>query len=205
MGPRRLGGLGLLKQRRLHEESCLLNPTHWYAEVQVARAPNSAAFQTPTSPAPHSTHTYTQSYCHHTADQNGLQLIIHISFFLRSHHCASYWNFFILFYFAHQDVKHVNFQVGDNKAAQALHSVPPTCDKTEEIKCLNLGLGLLSRMRGITCQHWDILCCQVRRQKITLPYCDFELYDGKQTDCFCQRTKWPWTQLFSFQTFPPYI
>lgn len=52
-------------------------------------------------------------------------------------------------------------------------------------------------MRGITCQRWDILCWQVRRQNITLPYCDFELYDGKQTDCFCHATNWPRTQPFS--------
>lgn len=47
---------------------------------------------------------------------------------------------------------------------------------------------LLTRMRGITCQCGDILCWQVSRQNITLPYCDFELYDGAQTDCFCHTT-----------------
>lgn len=46
-------------------------------------------------------------------------------------------------------------------------------------------------MRGITCQRWDILCWQAKRQNITLAYRDFELYDGKQTDCFCHATKWP--------------
>lgn len=59
MGPWRLGGLGLLKERCLHEEPCLLNPTHWYAEVRVAsRAPNGAALQTapPSPPSPAQRH-----------------------------------------------------------------------------------------------------------------------------------------------------
>lgn len=35
MGPWRFGGLGLRKEQQLREESCFLNPTHWYADVRV--------------------------------------------------------------------------------------------------------------------------------------------------------------------------
>ena len=84
MGPWRPGGLGLLKERCLREEPCLLNPTHWYADVRVAsRAPNGTAFQTASHPPP-PTHRYADTIPPRTRDdmqrgilnQNRLQLII---------------------------------------------------------------------------------------------------------------------------------
>lgn len=84
IGPWRLGVLGLLKERCLREERCLLNPTHWYADARVASsAPHGRAFQTAAA-APNSTRRYADTTPLRTRDdmqrgilnQNRLQLII---------------------------------------------------------------------------------------------------------------------------------
>lgn len=82
----------------------------------------------------------------------------------------------------------------------------PTCDKTDKIKCLNLcfrSYFLVSgtRRNNMSVQRHTLLSdskTKKNQKNFTSPYRGFELYDGKQTDCFCQRTIWPRTRLLLF-------
>lgn len=47
-----------------------------------------------------------------------------------------------------QGVKHVKFHISGDKKAGALESPPPTCDKREKIKCLNLVSDVASALRN---------------------------------------------------------
>lgn len=47
-----------------------------------------------------------------------------------------------------QGVKHVKFHISGDEKVGALESVPPTCDKGEKIKCLNLVSDVASALQN---------------------------------------------------------